>query len=633
MPKRLQQIMYGALGAAVVASFLVVVPEIAHAQIDTDLQDFQQQTGLGNQDIKVTIAKIVRVLLGFLGIIAAVIVMWGGFIWMTANGNEDKIAKAKRILINAGVGLLIIMSAFTIVQFVITSFNDIGKGNSGSGSASGGISFGNSSALGTIIESHYPDRNAVDIPRNTPIMVTFKIPVEPASVMQAPAGKTTPLGTPQESGDSMIYDELRIEAVDIERLPSDDEIAADVAAAAGGDPIDPDKYKVTAVNVVMGADKKTFIFTPVDLLGSSLVDTHYQVTLTSEIKNTNGKSLFTLTEPDYDWEFMVNTVVDVTPPVVESTFPNMTTEKELPKNIAVSITFNEAIYPTAVSGKVVDGFNNIVIGAVTGDPDALSVTPVKGTYRITNGYRTVEFQADDPENFCGTNSCGKDVYCLPGESTIQVYTKAAALKNPGSDDPTGKYHPLVEPLGYHGVVDVVGNSMDGGGVNAGEVDGVASGPPADDFSFTFLTSGDKDLLPPQVVSLAPSIQQTKVDLTLDPVIGFSKPMMTSSFSDVMLGADPADFGVGFSKLFVDVALEAGSPVFDFYDTRSDFYLHHGTPMAENAVYAPYLPSTIMDAAYNCFLPAADDNLSACNGNGGPYCCNGNPQGTACELTP
>ena len=79
----------------------------------------QSATGLGNTDPREMAGKVINIMLGFLGIIAVVIILLGGFKWMTAAGNEDKVAEAKK-LIGAGIiGLIIILMAFGIAKFVI----------------------------------------------------------------------------------------------------------------------------------------------------------------------------------------------------------------------------------------------------------------------------------------------------------------------------------------------------------------------------------------------------------------------------------------------------------------------------------------------------------------------------------
>lgn len=78
-------------------------------------------TGLGSTDVRITIAKIIRVAMGLLGIIAVVIVLIGGFTWMTAGGNEEKVGEAKKWIFAGIIGLAIILSAFAISTFVINS--------------------------------------------------------------------------------------------------------------------------------------------------------------------------------------------------------------------------------------------------------------------------------------------------------------------------------------------------------------------------------------------------------------------------------------------------------------------------------------------------------------------------------
>lgn len=77
-----------------------------------------------NADIKGTVASIINILLGFLGIIAVIIVLAGGFKWMTAGGNEDKVAEARKMIIQGIIGLVIIFAAWAIASFVITSLRD-----------------------------------------------------------------------------------------------------------------------------------------------------------------------------------------------------------------------------------------------------------------------------------------------------------------------------------------------------------------------------------------------------------------------------------------------------------------------------------------------------------------------------
>jgi amino acid transporter len=67
--------------------------------------------------------------LGFLGIIAVVIILFGGFRWMTAAGNEDQVSTAKKMIGAGVIGLIIILMAFGIAQFVLNAlYNATGAG-------------------------------------------------------------------------------------------------------------------------------------------------------------------------------------------------------------------------------------------------------------------------------------------------------------------------------------------------------------------------------------------------------------------------------------------------------------------------------------------------------------------------
>lgn len=56
----------------------------------------------------------------FLGIIAVIYGLYGGFLMLTAGGEDDKVKKGKTILIQVGIGLVVIFLANSIVQWVLT---------------------------------------------------------------------------------------------------------------------------------------------------------------------------------------------------------------------------------------------------------------------------------------------------------------------------------------------------------------------------------------------------------------------------------------------------------------------------------------------------------------------------------
>ena len=77
-------------------------------------------TGLVTKDLREGVMAIVRIILGFLGIIAIIIMLYGGFVWMTSAGNEEKVGQAKKIITAGIIGLVIIFVSFAIAEFVIS---------------------------------------------------------------------------------------------------------------------------------------------------------------------------------------------------------------------------------------------------------------------------------------------------------------------------------------------------------------------------------------------------------------------------------------------------------------------------------------------------------------------------------
>lgn len=83
------------------------------------LDEVNQEADLGNQSLEDTLGTLISVFLGLLGIIFLVLVIYAGFLWMTAAGDDKKVGQAKQILITSVVGLVILLSAYAISRFVI----------------------------------------------------------------------------------------------------------------------------------------------------------------------------------------------------------------------------------------------------------------------------------------------------------------------------------------------------------------------------------------------------------------------------------------------------------------------------------------------------------------------------------
>lgn len=75
------------------------------------------------EDPRLTAAKLIRVILSFLGLIFLVLVLFAGFKWMTSGGNQEQIAQSKKMLINAAIGLIIVLVAWSIASYIIYVLN------------------------------------------------------------------------------------------------------------------------------------------------------------------------------------------------------------------------------------------------------------------------------------------------------------------------------------------------------------------------------------------------------------------------------------------------------------------------------------------------------------------------------
>lgn len=104
-------LMAGAMGA------MALTPMVAFGQATTFSLE-SVDIGLGGADLKETVINILQLVLGLLSLIAVVMIIIGGFTWLTAGGNEEKVDKAKKIISAAVIGLIIVLLAWAIVIFV-----------------------------------------------------------------------------------------------------------------------------------------------------------------------------------------------------------------------------------------------------------------------------------------------------------------------------------------------------------------------------------------------------------------------------------------------------------------------------------------------------------------------------------
>jgi hypothetical protein len=93
---------------------------------DSGLNTTAQQSGHTNQKLFGTpdsltsgVGLVIQAFLSVLGIIFLCLIIYGGMIWMTAEGNESRVEKAQKILTESTIGFILVMAAYAISIFVI----------------------------------------------------------------------------------------------------------------------------------------------------------------------------------------------------------------------------------------------------------------------------------------------------------------------------------------------------------------------------------------------------------------------------------------------------------------------------------------------------------------------------------
>ena len=82
------------------------------------------ETGKQAITIESKIGTIIQIALSFLGVIFFLLMIYGGFLWMTAKGKEQQLEKAKNLITAAIIGLIIVVAAYAISYFVIKALSE-----------------------------------------------------------------------------------------------------------------------------------------------------------------------------------------------------------------------------------------------------------------------------------------------------------------------------------------------------------------------------------------------------------------------------------------------------------------------------------------------------------------------------
>ena len=341
-----------------------------------------QGTGIPMVNLTVFLLAILRVFFGLLGLIAVALLIYGGFIWMTAGGDPGKVDKAKQIIYNTIIGLIIIFSAFAISSFLMAWLTGLTGGGGGGGTSNipGGNGDWSRSANGAgPIQSVYPAPNAVNVPINTRIAVTFKVNIDPRSICDLSAGGTYCNGN-------------------IIKNVSICEISATGTDCLAGSAFNAAAFANSTVYQASATDQKTFIFYPsVNLGNDDQLNRVFKVVLGGTghdiIAVATGKSVFDgLRVNYYNWAFKTNGILDLTPPEVAKLeiYPN-------PDNIADTY---------AIGTQSTAGIATVAASAIPNLETPVTLNGVSFTGTALSGISANKVSGAPPANYLKLSTAG-----------------------------------------------------------------------------------------------------------------------------------------------------------------------------------------------------------------------------------
>jgi amino acid transporter len=130
-----------ALVALALGALTALFSPLSHSRIvqaqatatPVSIESLGGQLGLPETDFKQVVIQAIKLVLSLMTLVAIVLVVYGGFVWLTSAGDETKIENAKKIISAALIGLVVILLSWALVIFTTrTATNVITDANSSS---------------------------------------------------------------------------------------------------------------------------------------------------------------------------------------------------------------------------------------------------------------------------------------------------------------------------------------------------------------------------------------------------------------------------------------------------------------------------------------------------------------------
>ncbi|MFA5128264.1 MAG: hypothetical protein WC457_04715 [Patescibacteria group bacterium] len=118
----------------IIALFLAFAREALAAGgfgLDTTAQQAGYETSGTTASLSGRVEIIISTVLGFVALGFFALTLYGGIIWLTARGKEEKVTQAKEILEAAVIGLVVISASYAIAKFVFAQLSTVGDSTTG----------------------------------------------------------------------------------------------------------------------------------------------------------------------------------------------------------------------------------------------------------------------------------------------------------------------------------------------------------------------------------------------------------------------------------------------------------------------------------------------------------------------
>ncbi|MFH0834606.1 MAG: pilin [Patescibacteria group bacterium] len=112
-----------------VSALAISAPVTYADDITQTCTQWQIDQGLCNAGLRTLVLSMINWVLLFLGLIATGFLIYGGFLYITSAGNDENINKAKKLIMYAAIGIVVILLASVLINALVDMVSATGEAN------------------------------------------------------------------------------------------------------------------------------------------------------------------------------------------------------------------------------------------------------------------------------------------------------------------------------------------------------------------------------------------------------------------------------------------------------------------------------------------------------------------------